>query len=83
MSPLIPHGKCHISRLADDGTKEKEQVYKNVKRADQIERSAILTTQESVKSATGDAAAASRAGDEAGRGFRDSTSLIERTRAAQ
>ncbi|MFJ7176758.1 hypothetical protein ACIQXA_10180 [Streptomyces massasporeus] len=66
-----------------DGSKEKEQVYKNVKRADQIERSAILTTQESVKSATGDAAAASRAGDEAGRGFRDSTSLVERTRAAQ
>ena len=36
-----------------DGSEEKEQVYKNVGRADQVEHSAILTTQESVKSAHG------------------------------
>ncbi|MFJ3778452.1 hypothetical protein ACIPX0_42910 [Streptomyces sp. NPDC090075] len=67
----------------DDGSEQKEQVYKNIKRADQIEHSAILTTQESVKSATNDAAAASRAGDEAGRGFRDAIPLITKANAAQ
>ncbi|WP_316758744.1 DUF6571 family protein [Streptomyces herbicida] len=66
-----------------DGSEEKAQVYKNVKRLDQIEQSAILTTQESVKAATGDAAAASRAGDQAGKGFGDASDLIERSRAAE
>ncbi|MEV0183983.1 DUF6571 family protein [Streptomyces sp. NPDC050625] len=66
-----------------DGSEEKEQVYKNVKRLDQIQHSAILTTQESVKSATGDQAAASRAGDEAGKGFNSANSLIKNSSAAQ
>ena len=67
----------------DDGSKQKEQVYHNVKRMDKIQRSVFLTTQESVKAATGDADATSRAGDEAGRGFRDANSLVDDSKAAQ
>jgi hypothetical protein len=66
-----------------DGSEEKQQVYQNVKSADQNEHSAILTTQRSVKSATGDDAAASRAGDQAGRGFADANTLVANSRADQ
>ncbi|CCK28233.1 hypothetical protein BN159_3854 [Streptomyces davaonensis JCM 4913] len=62
---------------------QKKQVYQNVKRMDEIEHSAILTTQESVKAATGDAAAASRAGDAAGRGFGNAYDLLDRSRTAE
>ncbi|WP_328431946.1 DUF6571 family protein [Streptomyces sp. NBC_00453] len=66
-----------------DGSEEKQQVYQNVKSADQNEHSAILTTQKSVKAATGDDAAASRAGDQAGRGFADAVSLINKSKAGE
>ncbi|MFJ6127071.1 DUF6571 family protein [Streptomyces griseoviridis] len=66
-----------------DGSEEKEQVYKNVKRMDQVEHSAILTTQQSAKTATGDAATASRAGESAGKGFNDANALIDRSEAAR
>ncbi|MFJ2818336.1 hypothetical protein [Streptomyces sp. NPDC087294] len=65
-----------------DGSEEKEQVYKNVKRMDQVEHSAILTTQESAKAATGNDAAASRAGDQAGNGLADAADLVEKSKAA-
>lgn len=66
----------------DDG-KQKEQVYQNVKRLDHIQHSAILTTQESVQAATGDEAAASRAGARAGDGFNSANDLIDYSGAAQ
>ncbi|MFJ2819482.1 MULTISPECIES: hypothetical protein [unclassified Streptomyces] len=65
-----------------DGSEQKEQVYKNVKRMDQIQHSAILTTQESVKASTGDAEAVSRAGDEAGKGFNSASDLLRNSKAA-
>ncbi|MGW1727385.1 hypothetical protein ACWCQK_31265 [Streptomyces sp. NPDC002306] len=66
----------------DDGSEQKERVYQNVKRMDHVQHSAILTTQESVKAATGDDAAASRAGGEAGKGFSDANALISDSEAA-
>ncbi|NGO45768.1 DUF6571 family protein [Streptomyces ureilyticus] len=72
-----------LDGFGNDGEEQKEQVYQNVKRMDQIEQSAILTTQESVKAATGDEAAESRAGDQTGRGFSDAGELIRKSRAAQ
>ncbi|MFF7450630.1 MULTISPECIES: hypothetical protein [unclassified Streptomyces] len=72
-----------LDGFGDNGDDEKEQVYQNVKRMDQIQHSAILTTQESVKAATGDDSAASRAGDQAGRGFSDARALIDNSEAAQ
>ena len=68
-----------LDGFGDDGEKLKEQVYQNVKEMDQVERSAILTTQVSVKSATGSEAAESEAGDEAGKGFGYSVGLISRS----
>jgi hypothetical protein len=68
-----------LDGFGDDGEKLKEQVYQNVKEMDQVERSAILTTQVSVKSATGSEAAESEAGDEAGKGFGYSVALISRS----
>jgi hypothetical protein len=65
-----------------DGSDEKEQVYHNVRRMDQLQHSASLTTEESVKAATGDDAATSRAGDQAGRGFSDADALIDNSDAA-
>ncbi|MFG2949083.1 hypothetical protein [Streptomyces adustus] len=65
-----------------DDSEQKEQVYQNVKRMDRIQHSAILTTQESVKAVTGDDGAASRAGDEAGKGFSEAQDLIVATNAA-
>ncbi|MFI1484589.1 DUF6571 family protein [Streptomyces sp. NPDC020747] len=72
-----------LNGFGDDGEKQKEQVYQNVKEMDQVEHSAILTTQESAKAATGSEEAESEAGDEAGKGFRDATPLIEDSIAAQ
>lgn len=72
-----------LDGFGDDGDEQKEQVYQNVKRMDRIQHSAVLTTQKSVKAATGDDAAASRAGDESGRGFSDARALIDNSEAAQ
>ncbi|WP_371662327.1 hypothetical protein [Streptomyces sp. NBC_00280] len=65
-----------LDGFGDDGEGLREQVYQNVKEMDQVEHSAILTTQVSVKSATGSEAAESEAGDEAGKGFNNSVGLI-------
>ncbi|UXY29176.1 hypothetical protein [Streptomyces sp. HUAS TT20] len=64
-----------------DGSQEKEQVYHNVRRMDQLQNSASLTTEQSVKAATGDDAAASRSGDRAGLGFSDADALIDNSNA--
>ncbi|MFH8468747.1 hypothetical protein [Streptomyces sp. NPDC017991] len=64
----------------DDGEDRKKQVYENVKRADQIEESAIRTTQESVKAATGDEGDESRAGEQASKGFNDADALIAKSK---
>ncbi|GAA2641221.1 DUF6571 family protein [Streptomyces vastus] len=72
-----------LDGFGDDGEEQKEQVYQNVQRMDRIEHSTLVTTQESVQAATGDEAAVSRSGDEAGRGFRDANSLVDDSKAAQ
>ncbi|PSM38770.1 hypothetical protein C6Y14_34905 [Streptomyces dioscori] len=72
-----------LDGFGDDGEQRKEQVYQNVKNTAQSERSAILTTQYSVRAATGDDSAASRAGDQAGRGFADAVPLIDKRVAAE
>ncbi|MEU1162964.1 hypothetical protein ABZ372_20680 [Streptomyces sp. NPDC005921] len=64
-----------------DGSQEKEQVYHNVRRMDQLQNSTALTTEQSVKAATGDDAAASRSGDKAGLGFSDADALIDNSDA--
>ncbi|MER7840144.1 DUF6571 family protein [Streptomyces sp. NPDC096040] len=64
-----------------DGSQEKEQVYHNVRRMDQLQNSASLTTEKSVKATIGDDAAASRSGDKAGLGFSDADALIDNSNA--
>jgi hypothetical protein len=49
---------------------------------DDVESSAILTTQESAKAATGSEEAESKAGDKAGQGFRDAAGLVSDSEAA-
>jgi hypothetical protein len=70
-----------LNGFGGDGEEEKEQVYKNVKRMDQVERSAIVTTQEAVKAATGSEESESLAGDEAGKGFGRANDLVEDSKA--
>ncbi|MFB7332667.1 DUF6571 family protein [Streptomyces adustus] len=64
-----------------DGSEEKEQVYHNVRRMDKLQHSVSLTTERSVKAATGDDVATSKAGDQAGRGFSDADALIDNSNA--
>jgi hypothetical protein len=71
-----------LDGFGDDGEGLKKEVYKNVKEMDDVESSAILTTQESAKAATGSEEAESKAGDEAGQGFRDSAGLVSDSEAA-
>ncbi|MGW5865806.1 hypothetical protein ACWFRJ_26890 [Streptomyces sp. NPDC055239] len=72
-----------INGFGDDGGKEaKQQVYQNVKETDAIERSAILTSQNAAKEATGSENLESQAGDHAGQGFRAAHGLIVDTKAA-
>ncbi len=66
-----------LGGFGDGGAKQKEQVYQNVKEMDQVEHSAILTTQVSAKAATGSETAESEAGDEAGKGFNSSVGVIK------
>ena len=75
--------KGFLDGFGDDGEKQKEQVYQNVQRMDQIEHSAILTTQRSAKAATGSEMAESMAGDQAGKGFRDAHDLVDQSKANQ
>ncbi|WP_327697410.1 DUF6571 family protein [Streptomyces sp. NBC_00459] len=62
---------------------DQEKVYQNVMQLDQIQESAIRTTQNSVKVATGDEAAESRAGGQSGRGFADAMTLVGGAKAGQ
>ncbi|MFS8204860.1 hypothetical protein ACLVWQ_40080 [Streptomyces sp. CWNU-52B] len=59
----------------DDG-KEREQVYQNVKDMGQIKESAIRTTQEAVKAASGSEEYESLAGGRAGEGFKSAHELV-------
>lgn len=72
-----------LDGFGDDGEGLKEDVYKNLKETDKVEESAILTTQESVKAATGSEEAESKAGDEAGKGFRNAGDLIRVSRLSE
>ncbi|MFJ8937994.1 hypothetical protein ACIRL0_20105 [Streptomyces sp. NPDC102365] len=72
-----------LDGFEEDGEDSKKQVYQNVKRADRIEESAIRTGQESVKAATGDEGAESRAGEQVSKGFYDADILIARSRTAE
>ncbi|MPY30727.1 hypothetical protein FNH09_05175 [Streptomyces adustus] len=71
-----------LEGFGDNGDGLKQQVYKNVQNMGQVEDSAILTTQESVKAATGSEEEESRAGHAAGKGFRDADSLVSDSEAA-
>ena len=71
-----------INGFGDDGGKEeKAQVYQNVKDMGQVKTSAIVTSQEAVKAATGSEEFESLAGGEAGRGFADANAAIDPSRA--
>ncbi|MGC5565615.1 hypothetical protein ACPYPG_22625 [Streptomyces sp. FR-108] len=71
-----------LNGFGDDGDgDEREKVYQNVSKLGQTRISAIRTTQEAAKFATGSDSTGSIAGSEAGKGFQIANSSIENSEA--